>query len=96
MQTAPSEPLVRKQIMLSNENLEKLTTIAESKKASVAKIVRDAIDSYEPDPINEDAELTDLVSLLNSKLDSAIQDTEETHAFLKSTLDNLSSRKPVK
>ena len=39
MQTAKTEPLVRKQIMLSNENLEKLSLIAKKNKTSVAHVV---------------------------------------------------------
>lgn len=96
MLSTDSQPLVRKQIMLSNENLEKLNSIAQKGKVSVAHVVRNAIDSYEPDSIGDDRELRELVSLLNEKLDSAIEDTENTHAFLLDTLNNLSTRKDTK
>lgn len=92
MHTAKSENLVRKQIMLSNENLEKLTLIAKEKKTSVAHIVRNAVDSYEPDSIGDDSELDALVELLNLKLDDAIKDTVETREHLRETLNNLSTR----
>ena len=88
-----TEPLVRKQIMLSNENMQKITHIAKEKKTSVAFIVRKAIDNYEPNPDKADTGLAELVELLNHKLDSAIKDTEETHRHLSKTLKNLSTRK---
>lgn len=96
MQTLESQPLVRKQIMLSNENLEKLAELAEKEKSSVAHVVRKAIDSYEPNAFAEDVELRELIALLNDKLDTAIADTERTHACLSETLNNLSSRKEAK
>lgn len=92
MHTAKAEPLVRKQIMLSNENLAKLSLIAKEKKTSVAHIVRNAVDSYEPDVTIGDAELTDLVELLNCKLDSAIEKTEKTEKYVIETLSQLSTR----
>jgi hypothetical protein len=92
MQTAKAEPLVRKQIMLSNENLEKLSLIAKQKKTSVAHVVRNAVDSYEPDESSGDAELTELVELLNCKLDDAIEKTEKTEKYVIETLSQLSTR----
>lgn len=92
MQTAKSEPLVRKQIMLSNENLEKLSFIAKKNKTSVAHVVRNAVESYDPDAVNGDAELTELVELLNCKLDDAIKKTEETEKYVVNTLSQLSTR----
>jgi O-phosphoseryl-tRNA(Cys) synthetase len=93
MPTAKTETLIRKQIMLSNENLEKLASIAKKNKTSVAHVVRNAVDSYEPDAINEDSELTELVELLNCKLDDAIKKTEATEKYVVATLKNLSTRK---
>lgn len=90
MQTAKVEPLVRKQIMLSNENLAKLSLIAKKEKSSVAHIVRRAIDSYDPDA--EDVELQLMIELLNTKLDDAIQDTIATREHLNKALSNLSTR----
>jgi len=90
MHTAKSKPLIRKQIMLSNENLEKLSLIAKEKKTSVAHIVRNAVDSYEPDNIHNDVELTELIELATTKLKEAIEDTRATSKHLNETLTNLS------
>ncbi|MCF6288878.1 MAG: hypothetical protein L3J53_06565 [Proteobacteria bacterium] len=93
MQTVKAEPLIRKQIMLSNENLEKLSLIAKKNKTSVAHVVRNAVESYDPDAVNGDSELTELVELLNCKLDNAIKKTEETEKYVVKTLSQLSTRK---
>jgi len=92
VQTVKAEPLVRKQIMLSNENLEKLSLIAKKNKTSVAHVVRNAVESYEPDAVNGDSELVELVELLNCKLDDAIKKTEETEKYVVKTLSQLSTR----
>jgi len=92
MHTAKAEPLVRKQIMLSNENLSKLSLIAKEQKTSVAHIVRIAVDSYKPDDNSGDSELTELVELLNCKLENAIQKTEKTEKYVIDTLSHLSTR----
>ncbi|VAW33518.1 hypothetical protein MNBD_GAMMA01-1686 [hydrothermal vent metagenome] len=91
MQTAKSELLVRKQIMLSNENLEKLSLIAKQKKTSVAHIVRNAVDSYEPDEKDVD-ELQELMELATQKLREAVEDTRATRKHLRKTLNNLSTK----
>lgn len=82
--------------MLSNENIRKLDLIAKSDKSSVAHVVRKAIDSYEPGAESEDAELAELVNLLNERLEETIKDTENTQAILAKTLNGLSSRSHAK
>lgn len=96
MQNTESQSLVRKQIMLSNENIRKLDLIAKTDKSSVAHVVRKAIDSYEPGAENEDAELVELVNLLNERLDKTLKDTESTQIMLSKTLKGLSSRSHAK
>jgi len=91
MQTSKTEPLVRKQIMLSNENLEKLSLIAKQKKSSVAQVVRNAVDSYEPDVKGID-DLQELMEFATQKLREAVEDTRVTRKHLRETLNNLSTR----
>jgi len=93
MQAAKEDPLIRKQIMLSDENIKKLSFLAKKNKTSMAHVVRNAIESFEPDAVNGDAELNLLVELLNEKLDDAINDTIATRAHLIKTLSGLSNRK---
>ena len=92
MQNTETQSLVRKQIMLSNENIKKLDLIAKKEKSSMAHVVRKAIDSYNPGAESEDAELVELVNLLNEKLEKTLADTEKTQSLLAQTLNGLSSR----
>lgn len=91
MQTTHSDNLIRKQIMLSNENIEKLESIAKDKGLSVANVVRTAIDSFNPKEIDT-GENSELMQLVSSRLKEAIEDTLETRKRLDKTLSSLESR----
>ncbi|PHS24658.1 MAG: hypothetical protein COA83_07380 [Methylophaga sp.] len=90
MEAAQSKNLVRKQIMLSFENIKKLERIAKDKHLSVANVVRMAIISFDPDNHNKDeSELLDLVS---SRLKETINDVVSTRKRLNKTLDAYEER----
>ena len=90
MQTAQSENLVRKQLMLSNTNIQKLEKIAKEKKLSIASVVRAAIDSFNPDA--NDVETSELMELVSTRLKEAIKDTADTRKRLDKTLTFLEKK----
>lgn len=78
--------LVRKQYLMSAENISKVDQLAQSSGTSSAQIVRLAVDAYDPDNqmgLNEEKELMELVS---SRLKEAISDTRATRQKLDKTL----------
>lgn len=81
--------LVRKQFLMSNENISKLHHLAQQQGTSSAQIVRLAIDAYDPDnqiTQDEEGELMDLVAV---RLKEAIEDTRNTRQRLDETLNKL-------
>ncbi len=85
--TATAEKLVRKQIMLSPNNIEKLEQISNVRGTSAAEIVRLSIDSYNPDSM--DIEESELMGLVCEKLKDVIQETSKTRRRLNKTLKRL-------
>jgi VIT1/CCC1 family predicted Fe2+/Mn2+ transporter len=90
MQVIQAKNLVRKQLMLSDNNIKKLERIAKEKKLSVASVVRTAIDSFNPDSI--DLETSELMELVSSRLKEAIADTASTRKQLDKTLTEIENR----
>ena len=91
MEILQNNNLVRKQLMLSDENIKKIEGIAKKQKQSVAKVVRSAIDSFNPNAVDsgDDSELMALVSL---RLKEAIEDTSKTRKHLNKTLNKLEAK----
>lgn len=79
------ENLVRKQVLLSVDNIEKLEALAASNKISVAEVVRNAIDSYSPDDIPQ----SDLMELVSGRVQEALEDTTRTRKRLNKLLKKL-------
>ncbi len=84
-----SQNLIRKQYLMSDENINKVDRLARQSGTSSAQIVRLAVDAYDPDgelnAIN-DSELMDLVA---SRLKEAIRETRRTRKKLDKTLTSL-------
>ena len=81
--------LVRKQYLMSTENISKVDLLAQKSGSSSAQIVRLAIDAYDPDnqmSFNEEKELMELVS---TRLKEAISDTRSTRKKLDVTLSKM-------
>ena len=76
--------LIRKQIMLSNSNISKLEKIAEERGASVAEIVRLAVDNYNPNI--EDMGDQELMALVSKKLREAIKETDRVSRRINKTV----------
>lgn len=85
--TATAENLIRKQVMLSTENIKKLDTLSKLRGTSAAEIVRLSIDSYDPDSI--DIEENELLELVSTRLQEAIQETANTRKRLNKALKTL-------
>lgn len=90
MEAAQSRNLVRKQLMLSSTNIEKIERIAKDKHLSVANVVRMAITSFDPDSYNKDE--TELLDLVSSRLKETIDDVVATRERLNKTLDDYEAR----
>lgn len=91
-QLLDSNNLVRKQVMLSSENIIKIEEIARHDKVSVAKVIRSAIDAFNPNAAITDQEDSELVELVSAKLKEAIEDTQKTRKRLNKTLEKLEAK----
>ncbi|MBU1386931.1 MAG: hypothetical protein KKD32_03670 [Proteobacteria bacterium] len=91
--TTQTETLVRKQFFISNENVNKLDQLSKILKGvSAAKIVRDAIDAYDPNGMYGDFEQNELIAIAHAKVKEAILKTEQTIEKVDHCLENLSER----
>ena len=84
-----SENLIRKQVMLSNNNIVKLEKLSNKDKSSLSQVVRNAIDNFEPDDITSSPGVDELLDLVSVKLKSAISDTKRTRQLLSKTLTKI-------
>ncbi len=90
---APAETLVRKQFFISTENIEKLERLSrEIKGSSAAKIVRDAIDAYNPLSSSDNFDQEELIAIAHEKVKEAITKTEKTIEAVDHCLESLSMR----
>lgn len=83
-----SRPLVRKQYLVSQQNISKLERLAKHKGTSATAIVRKAIEAYDPDGLNALGE-QELLALVSTRLKEAIQTTQATRQKLNKTLKAL-------
>ena len=87
---AAQKNLVRKQIMLSQSNIDELEKIADDKDASVAEVVRLAVDSY--NPTTEDMGDQELMALVSKKLKEAIKATDRASETVRKTVEEFEAR----
>jgi len=89
---AQIDTLVRKQFFISNNNINKLKRLCEElgKGVSAAKIVRDAIDAYEPGENTIDLEQKALLELAHGRVKEAIQATDKANQKVDYCLKTLS------
>jgi predicted DNA-binding protein len=85
--SASAENLIRKQVMLSKDNIEKLDKLSKKRGTSAAEIVRLSIDSYNPD--SSDFDDSELIEIVSEKLQEAIKDTANTRKRLNKALKAL-------
>jgi len=91
-----TDNLVRKQFFISHENIVKLEKLTkELKESSAAKIVRDAIDAYNPGENQIDFEQRALLELAHSKVKEAIRATEKANKKMDDCLQNIPKMEAV-
>ncbi len=85
---ARSAALVRKQVLLSTDNIAKLEAVASRRQSSVAEVVRNAIDYFDPDA-EGDSDSNELLEVASKKLKEAIADTQRTRRRLHRVLKTI-------
>ncbi|NOZ11227.1 MAG: hypothetical protein GXP09_09345 [Gammaproteobacteria bacterium] len=80
--------LVRKQYMVSTENVAKATKIAKSRSTSASDIVRLAIDAYDPNGA-QGLEAPEMMELVAKKLKEAIVATQKANRKVTKALTKL-------
>jgi hypothetical protein len=83
-----AERLVRKQFMISLDQIKKLELLAKKEQTSAAEMVRKAIDAYNP-TIPKDMDESELLELVSARVKEAIADTQKTRSSLTKTFKNL-------
>lgn len=81
--------LVRKQYLMSTDNISRIEQLAQKSGTSSAQIVRLAVDAYDPDnqiSLQEEKELMELVS---TRLKETISETRDTRKKLDETLTKI-------
>jgi hypothetical protein len=85
------ENLVRKQFLIYPSQIEKMAALADHQSASMAEIVRQAIDAFSPDSPGDMAE-SELLELVSMRVKEALDDTRKTREKLDRTLAKLDMR----
>jgi predicted DNA-binding protein len=80
--------LIRKQYLVSEDNIRKLNQLADSHGTSAAEIVRQAIDAYDPHGA-VDMEAPELMELVHEKLKEAIAATKTANKKVARALKSL-------
>jgi len=84
--------LIRKQYLVSEENIQKVEKLANSKGTSAAEIVRQAIEAFDPQNKN-DMTAPDLMELVSDKLKEAITSTRKANRKVARALKSVDSVK---
>lgn len=84
--------LVRKQYLVSENNIQKVKKLASARGTSAADIVRQAIDAFDPHGAGDMA-TPDLMELVSDKLKEAISTTKKTNRKLARALKSLNPEK---
>ena len=83
-----SQQLVRKQFLVSTDNVAKLEQLASERGTSAADIVRLAIDAFDPNGLDSMAP-EELIELVSSQLKDAIVSTKKANRKVSQTLKTL-------
>lgn len=85
---AAQSSLVRKQYLVTEENVKKIEALASIRGTSGAEIVRQAIDAYDPVASGE-LDAPELLELVSEKLKEAILATRKTRRKVSKVLRSL-------
>ncbi|MFV0277604.1 MAG: hypothetical protein ACK5HY_10520 [Parahaliea sp.] len=88
MRTEESGRLIRKQLLVSASNVEKIQRLAVESNTSTADVVRRAIDAYDPQQA-EELGAQELVELVSVKLKEAIKSTQRANRKVAAALKHL-------
>lgn len=80
--------LVRKQYLVSDQNIKKVNKIANARGTSAAEIVRLAIEAYDPDAL-DNMEAPELMELVSAKLKESISATQKTNRKVARVLKSM-------
>ena len=80
--------LMRKQYLVSEDNIKKIQALASTKGMSAANIVRLAIDAYDPTGF-DDMDSPEFMDFVSSKLKEAISATKKANRKVSSALKTL-------
>lgn len=87
-----SQALVRKQFLVTKSNVKKIESIAKKQGASATEIVRKAIESFDPDSLDQvSGGEQELLNLAVEGVNEAIKATRKTRLSLDKTLKKLSA-----
>ncbi|MFT4654287.1 MAG: Arc/MetJ-type ribon-helix-helix transcriptional regulator [Patiriisocius sp.] len=81
--------LVRKQYLMSKQELSKIDAVRVSEKKSAAEVVRDAVRAYNPSSDDSEQFTTELIAFLSSELKSAIDATNAAGAKVNAIVNKL-------
>jgi non-homologous end joining protein Ku len=84
--------LVRKQYLVSEDNIKKIQELARIEGTSAAEIVRQAIDAYDPNKV-EDMDAPELIQLVSNRLKEAIAATKHANRKVSRVLKTLNQQK---
>jgi uncharacterized protein (DUF2384 family) len=85
---AQDTPLIRRQFLVSTNNIKKLADLSSREGCSAAEIVRRAIDAYDLSATHED-ELEAMLSMVQESLQQAIISTQEANRKVEDALHRL-------
>ena len=86
-----TQPLIRKQYLVSQRNVSKLERLAKRKGTSATAIVREAIEAYDPEGLDMLGE-QELMTLVATRLKDAIKDTQATRQKLHKAFKRLAKK----
>jgi hypothetical protein len=83
-----AERLIRKQFLISPDQIKKLELLAKKEQTSAAEMVRKAIDAYNPN-LAQEMDESELLELVSSRVKEAIADTQTARRSLTKTFKDL-------
>ena len=87
METTRAEKLIRKQFLISPSQIEKLNRLARDEGTSVAQMVRQAIDTYNPDTAAiSELDSSELMELASERLKEAITSIQNANRAVSNAL----------
>lgn len=86
-----AQKMMRKQYFIYPSQADKLRLLAEQHNISTAEVVRQAIDAFDPQAVNDMSE-PELLALARSRIKEAIEETIATRKRVEMTLDAIENR----